>query len=303
MREILVTGNLGLVGRYLSPVLENKGYRIRGFDILENSNDIRDQAKIYGAVSRCSGLIHLAAVSRVVWAQNDPKKCWQTNAEASHSILNAALEQAHRPWVLCASSREIYGAQATLPVNERATPAPVNIYGRAKLAMETHAAQARAAGLNTAIVRLANVYGCTKDHDDRVLPAFCRNAVEGVPLRVEGGDNVFDFTHVFDTVEGIAIMAMMLDAGERNIPPIHLLPGIATSLGKAASIAVSAAGNSSEILEAPSRNYDVSRFVGNPARARELLGWEAGISPDQGIKMLVRAFQTAANKRMDLCES
>ena len=157
--------------------------------------------------------------------------------------------------------------------------------------METHAMEARQEGLNTGVVRLANVYGCTQDHRDRVLPAFCWNAVEGNPLRVDGNGNVFDFTHVIDTVRGIATMAMMLDAGEKGLPPIHLLPGIPTSLERAAKLAISAANNCSCITEAPSRSYDVSHFTGNPERAHRLLGWQAEIPPDVGIQMLVNSFQ------------
>jgi UDP-glucose 4-epimerase len=37
------------------------------------------------------------------------------------------------------------------------------------------------------------------DHHDRVVPAFVRAAVSGQPLRVEGADHTFDFTHVDDT--------------------------------------------------------------------------------------------------------
>ena len=299
MAEILVTGHMGLIGRYLLPILTAQGHKVCGFDIRENNNDIRDKEKIRKAIETCQGVIHLAAVSRVVWAQNNPQKCWQTNAEASHYILQTALSSKHHPWVLCASSREVYGQQSSLPVTEDAHLVPVNIYGEAKIAMETHAIEASKAGLNTGIVRLANVYGCTKDHDDRVLPAFCRNAVDGVPLRVDGKDNVFDFTHVSDTVKGIATMAMMMDAGEKRLPPIHLLPGKPTSLEQAAKLAISAAKSRSRITEAPSRNYDVSRFVGNPERARQILGWRAEIPPDMGIRMLVNSFQNELNKNKE----
>ena len=303
MTEILVTGHLGLIGRHLSPLLKEKGIKVRGFDILEDSKDIRDIKKVRSAIKNCSGVIHLAAVSRVIWAQNDPDKCWQTNAQASHHILQAALEQKQRPWVLCASSREVYGQQPVLPVREDAKLAPVNIYGEAKIAMETYAIEARTAGLNTAIVRLANVYGCTEDHHDRVLPAFCKNAVEGSPLRVDGKNNVFDFTHVSDAVDGIASMVMMLESGEKTLPPIHLLPGIATSLERAAEFAISAAKSNSIVKQASPRDYDVSRFVGNPERAQEILGWKAKISPDKGIEMLVHAFEQTLARKETLCAS
>lgn len=114
----------------------------------------------------------------------------------------------------------------------------------------------------------------------------------GDHLRVDGFEHLFDFTHVTDTVAGISRLIQLLDAGERSIPPIHLLPGIGTTLRQAAEIAVTEARSKSPIIEATSRSYDVCRFIGNPERARALLGWQAQITPEQGIRQLVNAFMS-----------
>jgi len=291
MRKILITGHCGLVGRYLAPLLSARGFLLSSLDTADSSGDITRSADIEQAVRGCHGVVHLAAVSRVVWGQRNPEVCWRTNALASEALLNAAINSPHQPWVLVASSREVYGEAKQLPVSEDIALAPVNIYGKAKLAMEQAAIKARNGGINTAIVRLANVYGCTLDHSDRVLPAFCRNAAEGLPLRVDGFDHLFDFTHISDTVAGLIEIVGLLEAGEKGIPPIHLLPGIGTTLLEAAQMAVRSAGSHSAIIKAPSRNYDVSRFVGDPSRAKALLGWQASIPPEQGIAQLVTAFK------------
>jgi len=290
MKTILITGHRGLVGRYLQAELHKIGFRVQGYDIADGSGDIADADKLRNALKGVDGVVHLAAVSRVVWGERDPIKCWQINAIASEALLKQAIESPSKPWVLVSSSREVYGEQHALPVSEDAVLEPVNVYGRAKLHMEKSALEARTVGLNTAIVRLANVYGCTLDHHDRVLPAFCRNAAMGDHLRVDGFEHLFDFTHVTDTVVGISRLVQMLDAGERNIPPIHLLPGIGTTLRQAAKIAVTEARSKSPIIEAASRSYDVCRFIGNPERAHSLLGWQAQITPLQGICQLVNAF-------------
>lgn len=290
MKKILVTGHCGLVGRHLWPLLSARGYVLSGIDIADSSGDITDPAELERALHGCHGVVHLAAVSRVVWGQRNPGLCWNTNALASEALLSAAITSPLKPWVIVASSREVYGEAKRLPVTEDTELAPVNFYGKAKLAMEQAALRARLAGINTAVVRLANVYGCTLDHADRVLPAFCRNAAEGLPLRVDGLEHLFDFTHISDTVAGLMKVVSLLEAGERGVPPIHLLPGIGTTLLEAAQIAIHCAKSASSIIEAPPRNYDVSRFVGDSSRARELLGWQAAIAPQEGIAKLVAAF-------------
>tara|TARA_B100000446_G_scaffold35559_1_gene31232 strand:- start:23987 stop:24889 length:903 start_codon:yes stop_codon:yes gene_type:complete len=291
MKTLLMTGHMGLVGRYLKPLLESHGFNIKGFDLLDQSGDITNVLQVEQALDGCDGIIHLAAVSRVIWAEQNPEKCWNTNAVASEKLLKAAVSNQRLPWVLVASSREVYGEPKIIPVSEDQLLAPVNIYGKAKAYMEKQTLLARGAGINTAIVRLANVYGCTEDHTDRVLPAFCRRAVEGNPLRVDGFGHLFDFTHVSDTVIGIARMVALLDCGERELPPIHLLPGIGTTLKEAAQLAVKSAGAEAEIFEADSRSYDVCRFIGSPERALQLLGWQASIQPKDGIAMLVNRFK------------
>lgn len=291
MRKILITGHCGLVGRHLAPKLSANGYKVLGIDIADSTGDITRTPDIERALRDCHGVVHLAAVSRVVWGERNPDLCWKTNALASEALLQAVIDSPLRPWVIVASSREVYGQARHLPVTEDAELAPVNIYGKAKLSMERAALHAREAGINTAVVRLANVYGCTLDHADRVLPAFCRNAVEGLPLRIDGLEHLFDFTHISDTADGLMKLVQLLEAGEYGIPPIHLLPGMGTTLLEAAQLAIGSANSNSEIIQAPPRTYDVSRFIGDPSRARALLGWQASVRPEQGISQLVAAFE------------
>jgi nucleoside-diphosphate-sugar epimerase len=205
-------------------------------------------------------------------------------------VLAAALASPCRPWVLFASSREVYGQPARLPVDEDAPIAPVNVYGHAKAVGERLVDEARAVGLRTAVVRLSNVYGSPIDHQDRVVPAFCLAAARGRPIRIDGRDHLFDFTHVADVVAGLMGLIRLLDDGG-SPPPIHLLTGRPTSLGRLAAECVDIAGVDLPVIEAPPRDYDVARFHGIPTRARELLGWAARVPLRQGLEGLIRAFR------------
>ena len=296
MKQLLMTGHLGLVGRHLQPLLEARGYTIKGYDVANASGDICNTAQLENALQDCDGIVHLAAVSRVIWGEQNPVHCWLTNAIASENLLKLALRSSLKPWVLVTSSREVYGEAEQLPVAACAPVKPVNVYGRSKAYMEDKALLARAFGLNTAVVRLANVYGCTEDHLDRVLPAFCYNATNHSDLRVDGKEHLFDFTHINDTVAGLALIIEQLEHNERQLPPLHLLPGMGTTLVEAAHMAINAAGSRSNIIEAASRSYDVSRFIGDPSLAKALLGWQATVTPKQGIEQLVAAFKQKAVK-------
>jgi len=177
--HILVTGSCGLVGRALTQALQSDGLTVRGFDPHAidpgERGDVRDPKAVRAAIETCDGVIHLGAVSRVVWGERDPALCQTTNVEGSRNVLASAATSRRRPWVILASSREVYGQATSLPVAEDAPRRPLNVYARSKVAAEDLAHAVRRDGVRAAVVRLSNVYGSAADHPDRVVPAFARS--------------------------------------------------------------------------------------------------------------------------------
>ena len=146
--------------------------------------------------------------------------------------------------------------------------------------------EARARGLRAATVRLSNVYGSARDHADRVILAFARAAVSGSTIRIDGAESTFDFTHSDDTARGMMALIDLLEIGETP-PPIHLLTGTPTTLRDLATLAIDVTGGTSLVVEAPPRSFDVSRFHGDPSRARELLGWGPRVVLREGLERLI----------------
>lgn len=292
MKPLLVTGSAGLVGSALVRAAADAGFPVRRFDPREpaapDRGDVRDPAALARAAAGCGGIVHLAAVSRVVWAERDPTACRRTNVDGTANVLAAARQSS--AWVLLTSSREVYGRAARLPADEDAPTAPVNVYGASKLAAERLVLAARAAGARAAVVRLSNVYGSPADHPDRVAPAFARAAARGEPLVLEGPDHVFDFTHVDDATRGLLALVRRLEDGDADLPLLHLLTGRPTSLRRLAELAVAAGTGRSTVREATPRGFDVERFWGDPRRAVDVLGWEARIPLEDGIARLVADF-------------
>ncbi|NJC99082.1 NAD-dependent epimerase/dehydratase family protein [Candidatus Erwinia dacicola] len=198
--------------------------------------------------------------------------------------------------MIFASSREVYGNAKMLPVDENTKFCPVNVYAKTKVEGEKLIAEAASAGFNTNICRFSNVYGSVDDHSDRVVVAFARRSAQGGVISVEGGDNMFDFTHVNDVSEGLFRLVEATSKGER-LPPVHFVSGNGTTLNNLARLAVSHAKGYSEVTisEAPPRNFDVSRFMGNPVLAKNLLGWEAQTLFPLGFEKLVIQFRKAGS--------
>lgn len=291
---VLVSGSSGLIGTAILELLRRRGIFCLGVDIRagtgEYNIDICDTGRMASLIANVTGIIHLAAVSRVIEGERDPTRCRAVNVDATRGILDAALAAQRRPWLIYASSREVYGHQQTMPVTEDAAYNPLNIYARTKVDSELLVAQARNAGLRTSVVRFATVYGSVADHADRVIPAFSIAALRGGALRVDGKDCFLDLTHVDDVADGLSRVVDILVSGERKLPPIHFVSGRRVTLLELAQMANQHGGNRSSISFAPARPFDVHGFVGDPKRATEQLGWRAKTGLQVGLSRLVREY-------------
>ena len=137
------------------------------------------------------------------------------------------------------------------------------------------------------MVRLANVYGGSDGRDnDRVIPTFIKQAKQDQTLRVDASNHIIDFTHIDDVTEAIARFAVYINAGLQP-PPIHFVSGQETNLVELAEMIIERALSKSQIEITQPRGCDVMQFVGDPARAYDLLGWRTSISIEQGIERLL----------------
>jgi nucleoside-diphosphate-sugar epimerase len=101
---LLVTGAKGLIGTALIQALKARGYTIQELDKAlpigeAGSFDIREIEQFASLTQRCSGIVHLAAVSRAVWGHRFPRLCWETNVNATRKLLTLVARSPLKPWV------------------------------------------------------------------------------------------------------------------------------------------------------------------------------------------------------------
>jgi nucleoside-diphosphate-sugar epimerase len=291
--RILVTGSRGLVGSSLCRGLQAAGHRVVPFDLRASGpayGDVRQAAELARALTGCAGVVHLAAVSRVAAAEEDPATCRATNEGGLSNLLAAARAQPASPWVIFASSREVYGNAATLPADEDSPLDPINVYAESKVAGERLVAEAAATGLRAMTVRLSNVYGAAMDYPDRVVPAFALAAARGGSLHVRGEGQQLDFTHIEDVTRGLVSLVERFGVGGVDLPTLHFVTGRATRLEELAALAMSLARAPCEIVAEPATGLHVGRFVGCGDRARDLLGWTPRVGIEEGLRRLVDSY-------------
>jgi len=290
-QRILVTGSSGVIGRCLVAALRASGYAVPCLDsraIGADCGDVRDRGRMRQALDDVDGIVHLAAVSRVADAEEDPDLCWATNVTALADMMTLVAERRTPPWLLFTSSREVYGQPQAFPVSEDCELAPINTYGRSKLAGERLVQAAACKGVRSSIVRLGNVYGSPFDHPTRVVPAFVGAAIQGLDLQVHGPHRVFDFVHVDDVVGGLCKAIELLVHGA-TLPPLQLVSGRPTSLAELARLARLTTRSNVGIYERQPQGFEVRGFVGSHALAGAVLGWRPKVSLDQGLSRLAQA--------------
>ena len=290
-----------MIGRALRARLEAAGVRVVGCD-LRASNlcerfDLRDLPAVRRAMRECGGVIHLGGVSRIIEGERNSELCKSVNISGTSGIVDAAAESPKRPWMLFASSREVYGQPPNLPCVEGTPPNPINVYAKSKLAAERMVLSLRERGGTVAVLRFSNVFGSTDDYPDRVVPAFAKAAASGGILRLEGPDSVFDFTALEDSVSAAHKTVEALQTGRSDMPPLDIVTGRATSLRELADISLSA--GSGETIIAPPRLFSASRFQGDPRAAARHLGWRAAIPLEQRVTRLVGDFRTLMGASAD----
>jgi UDP-glucose 4-epimerase len=290
--RVLVTGHCGLIGSELVKQLHLVGAEPFGIDLRgtgDERGDITDRHAVAFAMQRCDVVVHLAAWSRPVLVERDPFRARLTNVRGTETVV-AAAEKRGCP-IIYASSREVYGEQAHwLSVQESTELAPVNEYGRQKVACEYSVA---ASLVPSTVVRFSNVYGSTSDWPDRVIPAFVRGALLGQMLRVEGAESAFDFTYVADAARLLGMLCQCLASGQRAPQVLNCCTGTATSLLSLAKLVCDVCGGGTLQVTEP-RTGDPSWFCGDAARAHKF-GWTHLVELQTGLSRLAQDYGTISN--------
>lgn len=300
--KVLVTGGAGFIGSHLVERLLRDGadqvvvvdnlYRDRGR--LENLQslishprlefyeaDIRDPDALADAMQDVGVVYHLAAQSNVMGSVSDVDYCFSTNVVGTYNVLRAASRHGVRR-VIFSSSREVYGEPIGLPVDEGDPLLPVNSYGASKLAGEAYCRAFRHVfGLQTIVLRLANVYG-PRD-TGRIIPLWIEQAAAGEMLPVYGGKQLIDFVWIDDTVEAL-IRAAKIDGA---LPPINIASGTGTKIVDLARRIARLTGGHGQLKVLPARPVEVTRFVASVDRMREILGIEPPLDPLCHLSSLV----------------
>ncbi|MFE1291265.1 dTDP-4-dehydrorhamnose reductase [Streptomyces sp. NPDC058751] len=177
MTRWLVTGAAGMLGRDVVAALRAADEEPRTTALDRNGLDITDAAAVRDAVAGHDVVVNTAAWTNVDGAEADEAAAKAVNATGVRQLAAACAQHGAR--LLHVSTDYVFPGGGTAPWAEDAEPAPVNAYGRTKLAGERAVRELLPAHGYT--IRTAWLYGA---HGPNFVTTMLRLAAERDELEV-----------------------------------------------------------------------------------------------------------------------
>jgi UDP-glucose 4-epimerase len=313
-QSFLVTGGAGYIGSHTCLELLQAGHRVTVVDNLCNSSreslrrvrdlagrdvvfhhvDINDAAALRRvfADGPFDAVVHFAGLKAVGESSRIPLRYYANNVTGTLELLKVMDEHDCRRLVF-SSSATVYGDPARVPITEDFPLSATNPYGRTKLFIEEILRDLCAADprWTCVLLRYFNPVGAHESgrlgEDPRglpnnLMPYVMQVAVGRLPeLGVFGNDyptpdgtGVRDYIHVVDLARG-HLAALDRLGGLAGCVPVNLGTGRGYSVLEMVAAAERASGRPVPYRVVPRRPGDVALCYADPARARELLGWQA----------------------------
>jgi nucleoside-diphosphate-sugar epimerase len=298
--RFLVTGAGGFVGACLVRRLVSIGANVHALchqgsdlwrlkDISDKLNihwgDIQDKAFVCQLIQQVqpSVIYHLAAYGAYPF-QQDAFKMVMTNLVGTLNLMEALHAVPYKVLVNTGSSSE-YGFKDTAMAEEdKIEP---NSYYAVTKAAQTLLCQYLAKEKHQPIVtfRLFSIYGPWEE-PTRLMPTIIKRALKHEPLQMVSPNTTRDFVYIEDVINAYL---MIQPLSEQRGKVLNIASGLESSLSVVVDKVLRLTSSRSEVLwgAMDQRSWDAKHWQGNPALAKQLIGWEAKYDLERGIQEMI----------------
>lgn len=287
MKNILVTGAGGFIGRRLVSFLRSAGHSALALG--SEDGDIADPATLgkLGAIP-LDFAFHLASRTYVPDAWREPADFQRVNVVGTLNVLELCRA---RKIPLTFASAYLYGIPSSLPVKETDKIEPNNPYALSKsLAESLCRFYAEHFAVPVTIIRPFNIYGPgQKAHF--LIPEILAQVKVGKPIHLKDLAPRRDYLYLDD----------MVDALIRTIdskPGYHIYNigyGSSLSVGEIVEVIQSVAGTSLPVVsENAPRQNEISDVYADTGKAMRELHWHPRYSLKEGINTMIFSGEQSA---------
>lgn len=306
--KVLVTGGAGFIGSHVVEYFIRDGHEVVIIDDLSSGKkeyvhpkakfyrgDIRDsQIKEIFAQEKFDIVDHHAAQISVRYSVADPLTDADINILGLLNILEAAQKTGVKKIIFSSSGGAIYGDAKTIPTPEDYEPLhPLSPYGIAKLTSEYYLSfYWQTYQLPSVMLRYSNVYGPRQDpHGEAgVVAIFTQSMLKHRETIINGdGEQVRDFVYVEDVARANLRALMIKDGGVFNIGTEK-----GTTISTIFTLLKDLTKSRIKKKYGPAKAGEQRQSILSCLKAKEVLGWEANIELEQGLKKTVDYFRSQA---------
>lgn len=300
-KKTTVTGGAGFLGKPTVKLLESLGAEVRTIRSREHS--LIDPIQAREAIEGAEVVIHLAArVGGIGFNRNNPGPLVYENLMMGSNVFEACREFGIEKLV-AACSVCAYPMSPKVPFKEEAiwdgypevSNAPYGLAKRMHLVLSD--AYRRQYGMDSCVPVIANLYGPDDNFDldnSHVIAAmvrkFCEASAEKRPVVTLWGSGKpsREFLYVEDAAFGLVLAAEHLQVSD----PVNLGVGRETEISDLARLIADLSSFEGEIVwDASMPDGQLKRRL-DVERARELIGFEATTSLEEGLARTVEWFRT-----------
>ena len=315
--RVLITGGAGFIGSHIADQLlaeyvaeivlldnmlrgsrANVAHALRSGKVRLVEGDIRDRALLEELFPGIDYVFHMAAL-RITRCAENPREALEVMFDGAFNVAEACVRHKVKKLV-AASSASIYGTADTFPTREDHHPYNNRtLYGAAKMANELmYRSFNDMYGLPYAAMRYFNVYGPRMDTEGKYTEVLIRwygLIKKGeAPLIYGEGDQTMDFVYVEDVARA-NVLAMKSAASDQVF---NVGCQRETSLRQLCDALLKAMGSTLQPrhvpLPAERKAVEVRRRLADGDKARELIGFQAKVSLEEGLARLVRWLDESA---------
>ncbi len=256
--------------------------------------DICDMDLVNRLTKGMDAVIHMAAL-RITACVADTRRAVQVMCDGSFNVVHAAHEAGVKK-IVAASSASVYGLAESFPTREDHHPYDNRtLYGASKLMLEGLLRSYHDMyGLSYVATRYFNVYGPRMDiygkYTEVMIRWMERIAAGQPPLIFGDGTQTMDFVYIDD----IARANVLALASDETDQVFNVASGTETSLRQLAEALARVMGAEGLAPEfGPERSVNpVPRRLACTDKAERLLGFRAEIGLEEGLRRLVRWWQS-----------
>jgi UDP-glucose 4-epimerase len=312
-KSIFITGGAGFIGSTLvGRLVENNQvviYDNFARDSIQSrpyrnhpnlkvvTGDILDFENLCGAMKGADIVVHCAAIAGIDTVIKSPVTTMRVNMVGSANVLEAASRLSRCDRVVCFSTSEVFGQHAFMS-SESDNTVTGNVgearwtYAVSKLA-EEHLAISyhQEKWLPVVVIRPFNVYG-PGQVGEGALKTFIQRAITNATIEIHGdGTQIRAWCYVDDMIDGL-LLAMAHPRAVGESFNIGNQKAVVTIYGLANTV-VRVLDSESAIVFSRKSYADVELRIPSVRKARELIGFEAKVDLEEGIRRTAEFYRKA----------